>query len=88
MEWNEHKADLKEVLNKVAAEFGEPFVAKCICETITEMEWYYNTANDTFADIAKEAMMKIGPSNVTSEVLQLEGYTNRLMNRIKNRLKQ
>lgn len=87
MEWNEHKAALKEVLNRVAAEFGEPFVARCISETITEMEWQYNTANDTLADIAKETMMKIDPSNVTSEVLQLEGYTNRLMNRIKNQSK-
>jgi HAMP domain-containing protein len=87
MEWNEHKAALKEVLSNIADEFGEPFVARCISETISEMEWYYNTANDTLADIAKETMMKIDPAKPTSEVYQLEGYVNRLMNRIKKQTK-
>lgn len=83
MEWNEHKAALKEALTNLAKDFGEPYVGKIITEAVSEMNWQYNTANDTLADIAKETMMKIDPSNVTSEVLQLEGYANRLMNRIK-----
>lgn len=83
MEWNEHKAALKEALTNLAKDFGEPYVGKIITEAVSEMNWQYNTVNDTLADIAKEAMMKIDPSNVTSEVLQLEGYTNRLINRIK-----
>lgn len=83
MEWNEHKAAIKEALTNLAKDFGEPYVGKIITEAVSEMNWQYNTANDTLADIAKEAMMKIDPSNVTSEVLQLEGYANRLMNRIK-----
>ncbi len=87
MEWNEHKAALKEALTNLAKDFGEPYVGKIITEAVSEMNWQYNTANDTLADIAKEAMMKIDPSNVTSEVLQLEGYTNRLMNRIKKQTK-
>lgn len=83
MEWNEHKTALKEALTNLAKDFGEPYVGKIITEAVSEMNWQYNTANDTLADIAKEAMMKIDPSNVSSEVLQLEGYANRLMNRIK-----
>lgn len=83
MEMTEHQIALKEVLNKVIAEDGEPAIGKFIAETIASMNWNYNTANDTLADIARESMMKIDPSNVTSEVLQLEGYANRLMNRIK-----
>lgn len=83
MDWNEHKAALKEALTNLAKDFGEPYVGKIITEAVSEMNWQYNTANDTLADIAKETMMKIDPSNVTSEVLQLEGYANRLMNRIK-----
>lgn len=87
MEWNEHKAALKEVLSNLTKDFGEPYVGKIITEAVSEMNWQYNTANDTLADIAKETMMKIDPSNVTSEVLQLEGYVNRLMNRIKKQTK-
>lgn len=87
MEWNDHKKAIKEALTNLAKDFGEPYVGKIITEAVSEMNWQYNTANDTLADIAKETMMKIDPSNVTSEVLQLEGYVDRLMNRIKNQTK-
>lgn len=84
MEMTEHQNALKEVLNKVIAEYGEPAIGKFIAETIASMNWNYNTANDTLTDIAREAMMKIDTTSVSPEVYQLEGYVNRLMTRIKN----
>lgn len=84
MELTEHQNALKCVLTNLASEFGEAYIGKFIAETIASMNWNYNTVNDTLTDVAKETMMKIDTSNVTSEVLQLEGYINRLMNRIKN----
>ena len=87
MEWNEHKEAIKEALINLAKDFGEPYVGKIITEAVSEMNWQYNTANDTLADIAKETMMKIDPAKPTSEVYQLEGYVNRLMNRIKKQTK-
>lgn len=84
MDLFEEKAALKSLLDKVATEYGEPFVGKFIAEAVSEMNWQYNTTNDTLADIAKLSMMKIDPEHPTPEVYQLEGYTQRLMNRIKN----
>lgn len=83
MDLFEEKAALKSLLDKVATEYGEPFVGKFIADTVSEMEWSYNSVNDTLTDIAKESMMKINPEYPTPEVYQLEGYTHRLMNRIK-----
>ena len=84
MEMTEHQNALKEVLGKMADEFGEAYVGKFIAETVATMEWKYNTANDTLTDIAKESMMKIYTTSISPEVYQLEGYVNRLMSRIKN----
>ena len=84
MEMTEHQNALKEVLNKVITEDGEPAIGKFIAETIAAMYWNYNTANDTLTDIAREAMMKIDTTSISPEVYQLEGHVNRLMSRIKN----
>ena len=84
MEWNEHKQALEKVLTDLAKDFGEPYIGKLVALTAANMKTVYNEPNHTLCDIIKSCMLEIDSEHPTSEVYQLEGYTQRLMYRIKN----
>ena len=84
MEWNEHKQALEKVLTDLAKDFGEPYIGKLVALTAANMKTTYNDPNHTLCDIIKSCMLEIDPSKTQSDIIQIAGYSDRLMNRIKN----
>lgn len=85
MDWKEHKKALEKVLTDMSKDFGEPYIGKLIATTIAEMKTQYNTPNHTLCDTIRDCILEINPANTEEipDIIQLAGYMDRLMNRIK-----
>ena len=85
MDWNEHKKALEKVLTDMSKEFGEPYIGKLIASTLAEMKTQYNTPNHTLCDTIRDCILEIDTTSTeaTPDIIQLAGYMDRLMNRIK-----
>ena len=85
MDWKEHKKALEKVLMDMSKDFGEPYIGKLIAITVAEMKTQYNTPNYTLCNIIRDCILEINPTNAeeTPDIIQLAGYMDRLMNRIK-----
>ena len=85
MDWKEHKKALEKVLTDMSKDFGEPYIGKLIATTVTEMKTQYNTPNNTLCDIIRDCILEINTTKTeeTPDIIQLAGYMDRLMNRIK-----